>query len=349
MSWHLYPVSAFPSLRNAWAELSDRCGGSPLLHPDFVLLLLQCFGTGEEIIAVYGGLGGLGGVQAAGVFCRKAFGAIWETFQPSQAPLGAWLSSADAPLEPLLSALSRKLPGVPLVIGVTQQDPDLTARPSDVGCVQTLDYIRTARITVSGSFDDYWARRGKNLRHNLNRQRNGLKKRGIETHLKTLTRPEEMRDAIAIEAYGRLESAGWKNTAGTAVHAGNSQGRFYRELLERFARSNDARVYQYWYNEDLVATDLCIQRNGTLVILKTTFDETRASSSPAQLMRQEAFREIFAEGRVRRIEFYGRLMDWHTKWSEEIRTLYHVSRYRWPSLFRLLRRMPPLARLRAAG
>lgn len=36
-------------------------------------------------------------------------------------------------------------------------------------------------------------------------------------------------------------------------------------------------------------------------------------------------------------EFYGRLMDWHTKWSDEIRTLYHVTAFRWAAAQRLYR------------
>ena len=41
-------------------------------------------------------------------------------------------------------------------------------------------------------------------------------------------------------------------------------------------------------------------------------------------MRQEAFGKLFEEGRIRKIEFYGRLMEWHTKWSDEVRSLYQV-------------------------
>ncbi len=56
------------------------------------------------------------------------------------------------------------------------------------------------------------------------------------------------------------------------------------------------------------------------------------------LMRQEAFRRIFADTRVRRIEFYGKVMDWHTKWTREIRTMYHLNCYRYSFLARFLAR-----------
>jgi hypothetical protein len=78
-----------------------------------------------------------------------------------------------------------------------------------------------------------------------------------------------------------------------------------------------------------VATDLCVLDNNTLVILKTTYDETIETSSPAMLMRQEVFQSIFAEKSIRRIEFYGKVMDWHTKWSDHFRVMYHVNFYPW--------------------
>ena len=54
-------------------------------------------------------------------------------------------------------------------------------------------------------------------------------------------------------------------------------------------------------------------------------------------MRLEYFKRIFDEGKIKQIEFYGKLMEWHTKWSDEVRTLYHVNFYRWPILNRLHR------------
>jgi hypothetical protein len=47
-------------------------------------------------------------------------------------------------------------------------------------------------------------------------------------------------------------------------------------------------------------------------------------------MRHEAYTRVFAEEAVERIEFYGRAMDWHRKWTDDIRTMYHVNIYPWP-------------------
>src|SRR6266513_5826403 len=103
-------------------------------------------------------------------------------------------------------------------------------------------------------------------------------------------------------------------------------------MLENFCRQGNGRVYQYRFDDRVVAVDLCIEGNGFLIVLKTTYDESIKSSSPAFLMRQEAFRQLFAEERIRRIEFYGKLMEWHTRWSEEIRRMYHINYHRWAAV-----------------
>ena len=95
--------------------------------------------------------------------------------------------------------------------------------------------------------------------------------------------------------------------------------------------------------EQLVAMDLCIEGDDYIVILKTTYDESIGNmTSPALLMRQEAFAQLFAEPRLQRIEFFGKIMEWHVRWSNESRTMYHLNLYRWSALrlFRKLLRKP---------
>jgi len=210
----------------------------------------------------------------------------------------------------------------------------LAPRPPDAGNAATLDYIDTARITLAGSFDEYWEARGKNLRANLKKQRARLAREGVAARLEIVRAPEDV--AAAVADYGRLESTGWKGQQGTAVDAGNEQGRFYRAMLEEFCARGAGSIYRYWFDDRLVAMDLCVEDGEQIVILKTAYDETVPSSlSPALLMREEQVRQLFDERRLARIEFYGRVMEWHQRWTSEVRTLYHVNFYRWPALRRL--------------
>lgn len=328
MSWIILPATALQDFKEQWRALNTDA--SPLLEPDFVLPLLRHFGTGRELLVCH-----VSGreTQIMGIVTARRRG-VWETFQPSQAPVGLWQQAPGVDAGPLLDSLIRKLPGTPLILGLTQCDPRLAPRPASNAVQETINYIDTAHITVEGSFDDYWQARGKNLRNNLKKQRNRLAKEGIAVRLQESRDAADMADAV--RDFGLLESAGWKAHRGTALHGDNAQGQFYRAMLETFARRGAASVWRYRFDERLVAMDLCVEGEGLIIVLKTTYDESAAAGlSPTLLMREDCCRRFFDEGRIRRVEFYGKVMEWHTRWTDEVRTMYHVNHYRWPALLRL--------------
>ena len=328
--WTLLPASALGAHARQWQALNDAGPASPLLDLEFVQPALTEFGTGKELLAI--GQSGADIVAMAILTpCRTG---AWETFQPSQAPIGMWMTLPGINLELALGTLTGALPGLPLVIGVTQCDPYLMARPASSGALHTIDYINTARITIAGDFEQYWAARGKNLRNNLKKQRARLIKENIAVRMETVRAPELM--AAAIADYGRLESAGWKAEGGTAIHPDNAQGRFYRSMLEGFCRRDAASVIRYWFDDKVVAMNLCIEGHQRLIVLKTTYDESVPSHySPAFLMREETCQHMFEEKKFAALEFYGKVMEWHLRWTDEVRTLYHINSYRWPILLRL--------------
>ena len=330
MKWSLVKAAQFGAMAGQWSALHARCQGSPMLAPEFVQPLITEFGRGNEWLAR---CEHEGRTVAMALVVARGRGS-WALFQPAQAPIGLWLQEPGLPLAPLLAALLRALPGVPLGFGLTQLDPDLLARPVDSSALRSFDYIATAKITLAGSFDHYWNARGKNLRANLKKQRARLDKDGVTPRLQVSRAAHEVADAVA--DYARLESAGWKGGGGTAVGAGNAQGRYYRAMLEGFCRRGAGSIYRYWFGEQLVAMDLCIEDANQIIVLKTTYDESVAGNlSPTLLMREEACRALFDAGRFARLEFYGKVMEWHTRWTDEVRTLYHVNYYRWPALGRL--------------
>ena len=344
--WKALPASAFGSLAARWDALNDAGFRSPVLHSDFVEPLLTHFGDGGERIAVIGDDAEL----RRAVIVKRTNALVHDSYQPSQAPIGLWLQDDGArglPSSTEMSALAASLGATTAIVGINQLDPEHVARRDDTSCT-TSDYIATARITITGSFDDYWAARGKTLRSNMKKQRNKLDTEGVELRFDCLTGASSV--AAAIADYGGLESAGWKASGGTAVAADNDQGRFYREVFERFCARGAGRIYRCFYGDRLAAMDLCIAHAGVMVILKTAFDEAIKGTSPAFLMRHDYLPTIFTDKTFDRIEFYGRVMDWHTKWTDEVRTLYHATTYRWPFVARLdaRRRERERERVRAA-
>jgi CelD/BcsL family acetyltransferase involved in cellulose biosynthesis len=338
MSWTVVAARelAAPEMAARWRQVHGAGPASPLLALEFVNAALAVYGSGRERLAWHTHDGQIDTIA----ILTPGQAGVWHTFQPAQAPLGFWLQRGDLGPPAGLAALLRALPGPALMLGLSQCDPLLMPRPDDSPALRGLDYIETAHVDVTGSFDDYWQARGKNLRSNLRKQRKRLADDGIVTRLQLSTTVAEM--ATAVEDYGRLESTGWKGADGTAVASGNAQGRFYRTLLEAFAANGGARVYRYWIGEQLAAMDLCIEGSTFLVVLKTAYDEhldlpaaSAGQLSPALLMREEAVRDIFDAGQVARIEFYGRVMEWHRRWSDDFRVLYHLNAYRWSWLGRL--------------
>ncbi len=342
LRWSFHPPAQWPALCGEWDALNATAGALPFLESAFLTPLLAEFGDSRLTLA-FARRAGSGRPVAAALLQRAGAGRV-ATFQPSQLPLGAWLVGPGEDAVALARSLMAQLPGLVLGLGLTQIDPRLQPRPADTPRSDTLDYLPTAWVDVAGSFDAYWETRGKNLRVNMRKQRAKLEADGIALQFDTVTQAADVPAALA--DYGRLESAGWKAGMGTAVNAGNAQGRFYTAMLQNFCAQGRGRIWRLRFGEQVVAMDLCIEAGGTLVVLKTAFDPEQRSVSPAFLLHQDAFRQVFDEPAcsskahpVQRIEFYGRLMEWHTRWTSNTRMLYHANVYRWALLAQLRRRL----------
>lgn len=330
MTWNLHPIAHFAAFADQWDTLARSRPGTPFLESSFLQPILETFGSGDERLCLYQPKGQL---CAAAILQRDRAG-MWQTFQPSQLPLGAWISNENIELVSAGNTLLPKLPGLALGLGLSQLDSRFHARPADSPKVRTQDYIQTAWVDIDGDFEAYWEARGKNLKQNTRKQRNKLQAESTTTRLECITTAADVPQAI--EDYGRLESAGWKTADGTAIHPDNAQGQFYQKMLGNFCRLGRGRIYRYWFGDKVVAMDLCIHDDSAIVILKTTYDESYKTVSPSTLMRQDEFQQLFEEQKFKRIEFYGKVMEWHTRWTTQSRDIYHANIYRHALVLRLL-------------
>jgi GNAT acetyltransferase-like protein len=324
MSWEFQPaVEAFEEVRKDWDALNRAQHNHILLDSRFVAPLLRHFESPGVLLGVNDDprKRGMALVQ------RKSPG-VWETYQPSQAPLGLILCGSTANSSDELISLLRSLPGYAIQLSVLHQDPDYSPfqAVNGDGRLEKLDYIRTARIPLAGTFQEYWQAREPRVRKNNDRLRRRMEEKGLRVQFVALRDPAEVADAI--REYGRLESKGWKAQEGTAVTPDNVQGQFYRELLEGFCARGEGVIYQLRVNGMVVASDLCLVRQGMLVLLKTAYDEEWSVYSPAFLLREDVVRTLYTEGKIRTYEFYGPLMDYQLRWTDQIRTLYHLTCFR---------------------
>ena len=329
MSWKFHPVSQMAAHADSWDALQSATTHTPFFGSAFIAPLIDNFGQGNEQLAFHHGPDGID----AATILRPLGQGRWETFQPSQLPLGPWLVRPADDLHARMQSLLRAAPGFGLSLGVTQIDPKLQPRPELTAAIRLQEYIETSFIDISGTFETYWEARGKNLRQNTRKQHSKMQTEGVPVRLDTVIKPEGVAEAMA--QYGVLESAGWKAGNGTAIHPDNAQGRFYRAMLENFCAKGCGRIVRYWFGDKVVAMDLCIDNGPMVVVLKTAYDESYRQVSPSTMMRQEEFKQWWEEGRYQRIEFYGKTMEWHTRWATEQRALFHVTAYRWPAVGRL--------------
>lgn len=333
MIWTLYRASeAFERHRGLWDQLNQGNADHILLDSAFVSLLLRHFGSPRVHLAVSRDpqRPGLALVESV----RTGF---WQTFQPSQAPLGLiLLGSKDSAIQQTRDLL-RALPGFALGLTVLQQDPECTpfSMLDSDGAVEIVPHIRTARVTLTGTFDGYWSARSKKLTTDLARQRRRLAERGAQLELVVDRRPHEVPDGV--REYARLESAGWKASTGTAISSDNQQGAFYRELLEHFSFRGEGCIYRLLLDGKTVAANLSVERNGTLVVLKIAYDESIGGLSPGNLLEQEMLKALFMEGRVRVEEYYGPFTEWQARWTNEVRTVFHVNFWRTANVARVRR------------
>ena len=98
-------------------------------------------------------------------------------------------------------------------------------------------------------------------------------------------------------------------------------------------------VFELRFGERTVAMDLCIESDGVIVLLKTTYDETVMGYSPSSILKALAYERLFARADVHRCEFFGPFMWWTSRWTQCARVLYHVNVFRWSRLRALRQRV----------
>ena len=109
---------------------------------------------------------------------------------------------------------------------------------------------------------------------------------------------------------------------------GTSAGGLYGDVVQ---------ALDWSVGEVVGAIDRLNLRDKTLIILKTTHDENQKGTSPAHLMRHDVIEDAFNTGEIERIEFYGPAQDWHLRWTDDVRVIYHLNYYRSPLVSHLHR------------
>lgn len=343
MTWSVLPASVFPRFTQPWDSLNERLAHSnPLLDSRLVAPLLENFSKVSDgiVLAIYGAVHAPSGMALLQPMGRGR----WELFAPGQAPLGPLLLSDDLSNQDkgeAMRELHQALPFPALLIGLVNQDSDCASHiavPPDQRS-ESLPHAITTRLRLESNFSTYWSARSKKLQGNMRRRLQRLESEGIATDLKVLSSSADI--VRGVGEYGDLETSGWKGREGTALHRNNPQGRFYADVLHRFSETGNARVYQLFFNSQLVGSRLAVLSSGTLVMLKKTHDESYSSLAPGRVLDYLLLQQLFSENprSVRTIEFYTNASEEDIKWSTETRPIVHTNHYRFAWLHAVVRQL----------
>ncbi|ALS97670.1 GNAT family N-acetyltransferase [Lacimicrobium alkaliphilum] len=247
----------------------------------------------------------------------------WQVFKPSQAQVGLLLMEPGR--DPSLKQLVKQLPGLVTRVDFYGLDPLEHQGLIDNLAAEAQCYATNIRVALSDDFEQYWAQRPKNLRKNINRYINRVSRELGDTRLVYATEVEEVR--VATQRYGMLESQGWKGYEGTALHPSNEQGQFYQTLMADLAAKNQAMVVEMYLQERLLASRLCCMSDNTLIILKTTFDESMKKYAFGRLLLHELISHCFNLKGLEYIDFYTNATSDQMDWCTDSRPMYNASYY----------------------
>lgn len=316
MGWELKSAREhFAACAAEWDRLNAELHGChPFFDSRFVGPLLEHFGTGDERLCIHRSAGTPDGAL---ILHPRGLGR-WETFTPDQAQVSAVLVGNGQLFETLFPALPARAWSIDLLA----LDPDYAPDWRGLRLPRrAAPHALTMAAASDGAFADYWQTRPKNLRKNIRRYRRRAEETLGPLRLTACTDPDGMAQAVA--RYGGMESAGWKGRRGTAIAADNVQGRFYADLLARFARAGRALVLELRAGERLVASRLLIRNETMWIILKTTYDEAMAAIAPGRLLLQATLEHAMDTLPGAVVEFYTNASRDQAEWATALRPISH--------------------------
>lgn len=319
--WQVLPLGPGEGLglhRAAWDVLNQRLmRNHPMLSGDFVDRMLRHFGDGRQVLC----LRGTSDRPEAMAILQRRGGGLWTTFLPSQAQVGPLLLSPSEPMGELI----RSLPGPAVGLDLLCVDPAFIEPARAYTASEKLRHALTMNVTLSGSFDAYWAARPSGLRQNIRRYE---RRAAAEMPLRhdVVTDPAGVVEAV--QRYATLESQGWKGAAGTALGPDNEQGRFYTGLMRACAEAGQAEVHELWLGETLAASRLIVHGGQLVVMLKTTYNEALDKHAPGRVLLRAVLENLFARHAGKQVEFYTDATQDQLAWATGQRVISHMTLYR---------------------
>jgi CelD/BcsL family acetyltransferase involved in cellulose biosynthesis len=133
-------------------------------------------------------------------------------------------------------------------------------------------------------------------------------------------------DRRAIEDVLRLEAAGWKGSAGTAIACNAELARFYTAIARVFARRGGLSIAFLRMRGVRIAAQFALEDATTRYLMKVGYDPAYAHFGPGQLLVRETASDAARRGLLR-YDMMGQATPWKTKWTDLVRPHVQVRIY----------------------
>jgi CelD/BcsL family acetyltransferase involved in cellulose biosynthesis len=124
----------------------------------------------------------------------------------------------------------------------------------------------------------------------------------------------------------RLEAAGWKGEAGTAMISRTESARFYEALIDLARDRGWLRICALLVAERLAAFEIDLDYGGSRFSLKAGYDEELARYSPGKLLQYRVIRTAASLG-LSTYEIGGVAEPWKMEWAHDVRPRLNALRF----------------------
>jgi CelD/BcsL family acetyltransferase involved in cellulose biosynthesis len=310
-----------------WNPLAHSTG-SPFLSVQWLAAWWRAFGTGRfTCLVLRDGRGSL----RAGVCCRRLAGG--RLAAAANAHTGDWdVVAADPQARRVLwqalaglGAGSVHLTGMRGRASLDEADDEL--RAAGYSTARAVG-VRSPYLELPGTWDELLASVSRNLRSQLGRRHRALEREGDLVFRTTIGGDDEQLERD-LAAFFRVESAGWKSGAGTAILSDPRTERLYTDFAKAAAAAGWLRLGLLELDGVAVAADLNCVFAGGMFLIKTGFDERYGQFSPGLVLRGEVLRAAVHEG-CQFYDFLGGPDGYKLRWTTELRPRVAIRAYQGP-------------------
>jgi CelD/BcsL family acetyltransferase involved in cellulose biosynthesis len=124
----------------------------------------------------------------------------------------------------------------------------------------------------------------------------------------------------------RVEAAGWKGRARTALAHDSTRRAFFRRYATAASSKGILRLCLLRIGSQTAAMQVAVETGGRFWLLKVGYDERFARCSPGSLLLLETIRHAATRG-LRSYEFLGNAESWTRPWTQTVRRCVRLEAY----------------------